>query len=579
MGLGRDGLKRPVLVFPLRGGPCTVPTTLDFTRSRPARAKDPVPPFPEQMGAALRFRLRATGRGYVPVDPALLAMHLEFGEGGRVVKVSEALVAFWGRVASACAGRGGRLLLGGDPAVTTRAVSRGTELNFEPRTLFCAKRCHYRGCTHPVVAGVFCASHYDSTFFGGLGLHKVSQTAAGRVHRSVTAEADLVFGDYDGFWSSLAGWLYSAPLDPGRMRAFVVNHFADVLPSLAITTVSADRLSALVHCSHPSVQGTQAFYNAQLAIHYIRTIRGSLSVLASNAAASLSTVYLYGIPRSKPGAGLLCDRGIIPCLRMPVLPKIEGFVGSRAAMYCSTVVPDDGEVLVNVVFNVVALRVLSRVFGVLGTFSFTVLTGTLTLPDKAIVLDASAPLDLAPYMRYTGLERADRVLHVLCPAALSPTVLHAIIFRLGFKHVYFCGPRFGSSGIRLPTFKDGAGDPTVGFLWRCILDEAESRGQIRSAGTGDPLWRQEGRGFLGTFVSETVPGRCKAGCPSCSPTSSWHVDQLMAEAAYGTDAPALLPPCARTGTELFDASEADTAIRYWRTLCDLTTEAILGSDP
>lgn len=579
MVFGKDGLKRPVVVFPVRGGACTVPAVLDFTRSRPSRAKDVGAPLPANVGASLRFRLRVSGRGYVPVDPALLAMHLEFGEGGRVVKVSAALVAFWGRVAAACTGRGGRLLVGGDPAVTTRAVSRGTELNFEPRTLFCAKRCHCRGCTRPVVAGVFCASHYDSTFFGGLGRHKVSQTAAARAHRQVEAEANLVFGDYDGFWISIAEWLYSAPIDPSRMRAYVVNHLADVLPILAMTTVSADRLAALVHCSHPSVQSTQAFYNAQLAISYIRTIRGSLPVLASNVAASLSKMYLYGIPRTKAGAGPLCDRGIIPCVKMPVLQTVDGSVGSRAAMYCSTVIPDHGEALVNVVFNVVALRVLSRVFGVLGTFSFTVLTGTLAIPEGAIVLDASAPLDLGPYMRYTGIERADRVLHVLSPAALSPTVLHAIIFSLGFKHVYFCGPRFGSTGIRLPTFKEGTGDPTVGFLWRCILHEAESRGQIRSAGTGDPLWRHEGRGFLKTFVTENVPGRCKSGCSSCTPTSSWHVDQLMAEAAYGTDAPGLLPPCARTGTELLDSAEADEGIRYWQTLCDLTTEAILGSDP
>ena len=181
-------------------------------------------------------------------------------------------------------------------------------------------------------------------------------------------------------------------------------------------------------------------------------------------------------------------------------------------------------------------------------------------------------------MKYSGLDRANKVLYVLTPAALSPTVLHAIVFRLGFG-TSTCGPRFGAGGIRLPVFASGTGDPTVGWLWLCILDEAASRGQIRSSGTGDPLWRRGGRGFLDTFVTAKVPGRCAAGCAACTPTSSWHVDQLVAEAAFGEAAPALLPPCARTGTELFDMAEAKRAVRLWRTLCDLTTETIFSEDP
>ena len=75
------------------------------------------------------------------------------------------------------------------------------------------------------------------------------------------------------------------------------------------------------------------------------------------------------------------------------------------------------------------------------------------------------------------------------------------------------------------------------------------------------------------------PGRCAAGCAACTPTSSWHVDRLVAEAAFGEAARGLLPPCATAGTELLDAAEAERAVRLWRTLCDLTTETIFSDDP
>jgi len=580
MSFAKDGIKRPVVVFPLGGRGCTVPSVLDFTRSRPGLAKKLPAAAPTTTGAALRFRATASGRGYVAVDPVQLVQHLLFGEAGRVCRVSEALVHFVGRCCAVSGGSGrGRLRVGGDPAVTTRAVCRGTELNVEPRAFFHAKRCHARGCTAPVVAGVLCAAHYDSTFSGGLTSRQARQLPEVRCSGRVAAELDLVFGDYAAFWESVAEWLWSVPQTADRARLYCVNHAVDALPLIAMGSASADRVAALVHCAHPCAQGTQSFYNAHLLVAFIRTIRASLPVLAGNAARGLSATHLYGLPWGAPGARLLCDRGLIPYCKMPVLPAIESFVGNRAALFCSTVVPDLGEEPVAVVFSVVALCALSRIFGSLGEFSFTVLTGTLEVPDGALVLDAAEPLDLAPFMQISGLDRASRVLYVLTPAALSPTVLHAIVFRLGFKHVYFCGPRFGAGGLRLPVFKSGTGDPTVGFLWRCILDEAASRGQVRASGTGDPLWRHGGRGFLDTFVTPVVPGRCAAGCAACTPTSSWHVDRLVAEAAFGEAARGLLPPCATAGTELLDAAEAERAVRLWRTLCDLTTETIFSDDP
>lgn len=576
MSFSKDAIKRPVVVFPATGGACTVPTVLDFTRSRPGPAKDLPRPYRTKAGAALRFRPRASGRGYVPVDPALLATHLEFGEGGRVIAVSEALVNFLGRVSLVSTKRARRLQVGGDPAVNTRSICRGTQLNIEPRTYFCGTRCQFRGCTNKVVAGTLCALHYDSTFVGGLSRHKAGKVVQELYSRKAEEELGVLFGPFDHFWVSLAEWLCAAPVRPELGRAYVVNHALGMLPQLALTELSADRLSALAHCAHPSVQGAQAFYNAQLSILYIRTIRGSLPVLAANLAGGLSSVYLYGLPCSASGSTLLCDRGLVPHIKMPVVPALEEVVGNVSGLICSTVIPDAGEELVNVVFNTTALCVLSRVFGNLGNFSFTVLTGTLELPPGALVLDAALPLDVTPFMGFTGNERAEKVLYVLTPAALSPVVLHAIIFRLRFKHVYFCGPRFGSRGIRLPIFKSGRGDPTVGWLWRCILDEAESRGQLRSSGTGDPLWRHKESGFLDTFVTPGIPGRCDGGCSHCSSTSLWHLDHLVGEAAYGEQARELLAPCALLGTELFDEEEAQVALRRWRTLCDLTTEAIFS---
>ena len=117
-------------------------------------------------------------------------------------------------------------------------------------------------------------------------------------------------------------------------------------------------------------QGTQSFYNAHLLVTFIRTLRTSLPVLAGNTARSLATMHLYGLPWGASGAQLLCDRGLVPFCKMPVLPKLEAFVGHRAALFCSTVVPDLGEEPVAVVFYLVALCALSRIFGSLGEFSF-----------------------------------------------------------------------------------------------------------------------------------------------------------------------------------------------------------------
>jgi hypothetical protein len=383
---------------------------------------------------------------------------------------------------------------------------------------------------------------------------------------------NLVFGPFGGFWLSVCAWLGGPAVSEGRARAYVVNHASDLVPRLSLGTHSADRLAAIVYCTHPVANGSQAFFNACLSVLYVRTLRERFSMLSRRVAHSLSEFYLAATPDADAGAAATRDQGVVTHLKMPVLPTVEGFVGDTIGLLGATQVPDAEERPVTAVFNMGALRVMARIFGSVGTFSFTVLAGSLELPAGAHVLDAAAPLNLSKFSALTGADRADRVVYVVSPAALSTTVLWAIMARLAFGHVYFCGPVVGAAGISLPTFEDGAADPVVGFYWACLIDEARVRGTFRCSGTGDPLWRHppDSSGFLGTFVVPSTPVRCESGCRACTPTSHWHIDRLLAEAAYGTAAAEVLPRCARAGIDRFSAEAVDQHIQVWRTLCDLT---------
>lgn len=588
MSFVKQHLGRDTVVASLSGGVCVVPSVLDFTRSRPAVPKStggaggPGGPgrveVPPHRSAVLRYRPTPSGK-MNPVDPTYLAFHLEFGDGGRVVRVSAALVGFVSRVCAAAAGSGGaRTAVGGSPAVCTRAVSRATELNLEPRSVFGGAPCQVRGCGAARVAGVFCAAHYDSTFSGGLTRRDIrsrSKTSI-LVTPATKAEMNLIFGAFDGFWLSVCAWLGGPAVSASRARAYVVNHGSDVIPRLALGTHSADRLAAIVYCTHPVATGSQAFFNASLAVMYVRTLRERFGMVAKRAAHSLSEFQLVVTPEPDSGAALTRDQGIVTYLKMPVLPAVEGFVGHTIGLLGATQVPDADERPVTAVFNMGALRVMARIFGSVGDFSFSVLAGSLELPADAHVIDAAEPLDLSRFSALTGADRADRVLYVLSPAALSTTVLWAIMARLAFKHVYFCGPIVGTGGIALPTFEDGAVDPVVGFYWACLVDEARVRGMFRCSGTGDPLWRspENSGGFLGTFVTPSTPVRCASGCRTCTPTSHWHTDRLLAEAAYGTASADILPRCLVAGIDRFPAGAVENHIQVWRTLCDLTLTTI-----
>lgn len=577
MSFAKKSLGRDTVVAPLSGAPCVVPSVLDFTRSRPAVPKGPGAgplPVPPHRSAVLRYRPALSGK-MSPVDPTYLAFHLDFGEGGRVVRISEALLGFVARVCAAAAGSGGtRTVVGGSPAVCTRAVSRGTELNLEPRSIFGGAPCQVRGCGAARAAGVFCAAHYDSTFSGGLTRRDIrarSKTSI-LITPAVRAEMNLVFGPFDGFWLSVCAWLGGPAVSKGRARAYVVNHAVDQVPRLSLGTHSADRLAAIVYCTHPVAGGSQAFFNACLAVLYVRTLRERFGMLARRVAHSLSEFYLAVTPDTESGAAATRDQGIVTYLKMPVLPTVEEFVGHTIGLLGATQIPDAEERPVTAVFNMGVLRVMARIFGSVGTFSFSVLAGSLELPAGAHVLDAAEPLDISKFSALTGADRADRVLYVVSPAALSTTVLWAIMTRLAFKHVYFCGPVLGAAGIALPTFEDGAADPVVGFYWACLVDEARVRGLIRCLGTGDPLWRHppESGGFLGTFVIPSTPVRCESGCRTCTATSHWHTDRLLTEAAYGDEVSEVLPRCARAGIDRFQAEAVEQHIHVWRTLCDLT---------
>ena len=98
---------------------------------------------------------------------------------------------------------------GRSPAVCTRAVSRATELNLEPRSVFGGAPCQVRGCGAARVAGVFCADHYDATFSGGLTRRDIrsrSKTSI-LVTPATKAEMKVIFGAFDGFWLSVCAWL------------------------------------------------------------------------------------------------------------------------------------------------------------------------------------------------------------------------------------------------------------------------------------------------------------------------------------------------------------------------------------
>ena len=387
MSYAKDGIKRRVVVFPLSGGACTVPAVLDFTRSRPGAAKTGPAAVPTKTGAALRFRATASGRSYVPVDPALLVLHLSFGEAGRICLVSEALALFIGRCC-AVSGAGGRkrLAVGGDPAVTTRAVCRGTELNAEPRAFFHAKQCHVRGCTAPVVAGTCAPPTTTLRCQGALSSGKRCSCrrcgARGRCRRA-----------RPGVWR-LRGPLGVAcrvalvgAADGRAARLYFVNHAVDALPLIAMGTASADWWRRW--CTAPTPRRRE---------HRRFTMRTCSSRLSGRSGPRCRCW-----PATRRAVWRRCTstgcRGRVRCaaaVRPRPCPVLQdaGAAQARGVCWtpgalCSTVVPDLGEEPVAVVFNVVALCALSRIFGSLGEFSFTVLTGTLEVPDGALVLDAA----------------------------------------------------------------------------------------------------------------------------------------------------------------------------------------------
>ena len=577
------GLSSGVFAVSANGSVLRVPGVLDFTQCKPSVVR-PKPAAPEHRSAVLRYRHRPRAGGsseaaYTPVDPVYLVYHLEFAEAGRVIRVSSALVGFLCRVAAASMGRGGRLLVGGCPAATSRSISRGTQLKLEPRVVFSSNpdiRCQVRGCGAARVAGCFCAAHYDSTFAHGMLRRHIQRDSRASImlSKGVRSELNIVFSEFDGFWRQVGQWLGGGggALSGCRVRTLVVNHASDHVQTLATTDLSADRIAALAaYATHRLSQGSQSFYNALLAITYTRTQQERTAVLAARVARDLSRFRLSAAPAAEASGKLVCDAGIVTFRRMPVLPAVDGWVGrTDGGLLAATVIPGPDEVPTAVVFSVSALRVLSRVFGTVGEFSFTVRTGSMApLPDDAIVLDAAAPLDLTRFMRHSGLERAELDLHVLTPAALSTTVLAAIIFHLRFRHVVFCGPRLGEHGIALPVFEAAERDPMVGFLWRCILDEAAARGTLRVDTGGDPLWRHGGVGFLDTFVAEKTPVRCtNVRCQHCTAESTWHTDHLLAEACFGQKGITMLPVCTLKGLQPFDPDRTRDAVELWRTLCE-----------
>ena len=557
---------------------------LDFTQSYPSTLKDK-PPSPPYRSAVLRWNHRPaiSATAYAPVDPVFLTNHLEFGDGGRVKRVSSALVAFLCRCSAGNLGRRGRLRVGGAPTAATRALTRGTQLFFLPRILFSTKaeRCMYRGCKNSRVAGVFCADHYDSTFHKGLSRKDVRGQSRGSVMigNSVKAELNIIFGDFEGFWVQIGAWLSSGtfPWSPGAVRTLVVNHGVDLVPHLAaLSTLSADRIAALIaYCTAPISQGSQTFYNVQVAVQFFRELRDRREVLAMRVGRSLARYRLFWCPLEDSACDFILDFGIIHHPRMPVVPAIEAFAasGQTDGLVCATVVPGPHDVPTALVFSVPAARILSRIFGVIGDFSFSAVAGSLPpLPEGAVVLDAAETLDLGLFSHLSEAMRAETDLYVLTPAALSTTVLDAIVFRLRFRHVFFHGPLLGTNCIALPVFEKIEADPhMVGFYWACLVSEAKLRGTFRMHAGGDPFWRRDGvgsPGFIDTFVAPETPVRCAQGsCRSCSATSMFHADALMAEACFGEQGLSLLPKCAALTFDPVPGA-VEEAIELWRTLVD-----------
>lgn len=568
------------------GAVLAVTAVIDFTQSYPAPIDpaEPRRPPPPHRSAVLRWNHRPaiSASAYAPVDPVYLSYHIELGEAGRVARVSSALVAFLCRCSAGNLGRRGRLRVGGCPAVATRSVCRGSQLNFDPRLLLSQNvdRCTVRGCGGTRVGGVFCADHFDSTFATGLTQKEIRRQSRASVMLSsgVRSELNIIFGDFDGFWSQIGAWIGcgTPALGPGAVRALVVNHAVDYVPQLALTNLSPDRIAALVaYCTSPTYQGSQTFYNVYLTTHYLRELRDRRQALANRVGRALSRFRLFWAPLDDSAADFVLDHGIICQPRMPVLPTIERFAdsGRLDGIVCGTVVPGTNDTPTAVVFSAAAVRILARVFGRIGDFSFTVVAGSLPpIPAGAAVLDAAVPLNLDAFQHLSGADRAAADLHVVSPAALSTTVLDAILFRLRFRHVYFYGPGAGTRGIALPTFEKPELDPMVGFYFACICDEARERGTFRTHAGGDPLWRPGGPGtpgFVEAFVGPSTPARCThQKCPACSATSVYHTDALAAEACFGESAAELLPKCAREALEPFGAEATQEAIGLWRTIVD-----------
>jgi hypothetical protein len=580
---------QPVYCFPLSGPPRTLPAVVDFARAQPGRPSRPPTGTPEHRSAALRVKEGRDGE-WIPVDPAFLILHLEVWHGGVVRNLSRTL---WSFLCRCCIDRPGRRIqVAGPPEPPTRVIKRTSELSIDAKTYFSASRCAVRGCGRGVVSGSFCDEHIDARFHNAISARDAVVPEKGSLAppRRLAAEVRLIVSPkgFSGWWTALGQWVSSAPpLTPDHARAFFVNWAVDVMPLIAMGDQSSDRLSLIARLAPPSRQKTQTFLNIAMCTAYIRAVRASAPVLARSVADSLATMAVHLTPISDRMASRLCDRGIAPFISMPAFPAISRRgPTSVSGLLATTVLPQMSSEVppMAVVFSASALLVMAQIFGTAGDFSFSVVHAPPSQTNAPLV-DAAQPLDLSKLLVVPASTRADQILTVANPAALSFTVMSEIIFTLRYKHVRFLGPRIGRAGIRLPTFsgRGGALDPTAGFVWRVILEEAASRGFVKTPPATDAgLVFETRRGvqrFLDVFTHEEIPVRCTAGCSRCSDHTSWHRDRLLTEAAFGAEASEqFVPDCARDGVDLFLPGTAEAAIAAWRNLTDITVSSGIGAD-
>ena len=562
--------------FPVKGGPRLVPTISDFTRSQPGRPSSAPAGAPAHRGAPLRVR-QAKGGDWVPVDPAFLLLHIEIGDGGAVVQLSQALAAF---ILQCCTDRPGkRLRVAGPPAPATRAVRRVSEVSVELRCFFTTGRCAVSGCGTPAEVGNFCPAHLDARFHNGLRLREAAVPPRGSLAAParVAAEVAAIGHGFPGWWSAMAAWLVPGGAHSAAdARRFFVNWALDALPAIAVgTAASPDRLALLAYAAPRKVQKVQTFLNAATTVQFLRGIQTRAPAAARDAAAALSQFGVYGLGLEDRAGALFRDRGLVPFLSMPVLPALlrRGWTG-LAGLVCATILPavsSDQPDAVAVFSGTMAL-VMAHLLGFTGEFSFSVLHGPPPDPPGP-VLDAADPVSLRTHLASSGEARARSVLTVVNPAAMSPTVLAEIIFTLGYMHVRFCGPRLGRRGVRLPTFVAGGElEPAAGFLWGVIQAEAASRKLVTAppaADAGGVFADADAPGnFLAAFVRETTPVRCSEGCARCSATSGWHRDRLLMEFAFRDSPTARVPECAVLGVDTATNAEFSRALLFFRSICD-----------